>query len=101
MLIHGLVLIAYNGSGGPEHTVVLFGRDLVNVTATQAFIAGIVVALVFCLGVWMVASTSRRRAAIRSDYRAVRRQARATAAERDQLARELERERAGAAGAEN
>jgi heme exporter protein D len=90
----GVLLIAYNHSGGPEQTVVLFGRDLAHVTPTQAFIAGMVVALVFCLGVWMVASVSRRRAAIRSDYRAVRREARTAAAERDKLARQLERERA-------
>jgi heme exporter protein D len=90
----GVLLIAYNHSGGPEQTVVLFGRDLAHVTPTQAFIAGMVVALVFCLGVWMVANVSRRRAAIRSDYRAVRREARTAAAERDKLARELERERA-------
>jgi hypothetical protein len=90
----GVLLIAYNHSGGPEQTVVLFGRDLAHVTPTQAFIAGMVVALVFCLGVWMVASVSRRRAAIRADYRAVRREARSAAAERDKLARELERERA-------
>lgn len=83
------LLIAYNHSGGPEQTIVMFGRDWLSVTPLQAFIAGLVVALVFCIGVWMVASTERRRRATRSEYRAVRREARSAARERDKLAREL------------
>jgi septal ring factor EnvC (AmiA/AmiB activator) len=83
------LLISYNHSGGPEQTIVMFGRDWFSVTPLQAFIAGLAIALVFCLGVWMVASTERRRRATRSEYRAVRREARTAARERDQLAREL------------
>jgi hypothetical protein len=87
------LLVAYNSSGGPEQMIVLFGRDWVNVTPLQAFIAGIVVALVFCLGLWMVVSTERRRRATASEYRAVRREARTARAERDRLAKQLEQER--------
>src|SRR5882672_4910629 len=83
----GVLLISYNSAGGPAQMVTLFGRDLGNVNALQAFIVGLVVALVFCLGLWLVARAERQR-------RAVRREARAAVAERDQLARELERERA-------
>jgi hypothetical protein len=90
----GVLLISFNSAGGPEQMVTLFGRDLGNVNALQAFIAGLVVALVFCLGLWLVARAERQRRAVRSEYRAVRREARAAVAERDQLARELERERA-------
>src|SRR6266540_5036151 len=85
MLILGLLLIlvsvaaavllmAYNTAGGPEQMIVLFGRDLVSVNPLQAFIAGIVVALVFCLGLWLVVSSGRRARAARADYRAMRRE---------------------------
>jgi hypothetical protein len=89
-----VLLMAYNATGGPEQMIVLFGRDLVSVNPLQAFVAGIVVALVFCLGLWLVVSSGRRARAARADYRAVRREARAAARERDQLAGQLERERA-------
>lgn len=90
----GVLLVSYNHAGGPEQTVVLFGRDLVSVNALEAFIAGIVVALVFCLGMWMVVSSGRRARLARADYRAARREAKAAARERDELAGQLERERA-------
>jgi|SRR5882672_9035025 len=96
----GVLLISYNSAGGPEQMITLFGRDLGGVNALQAFVAGIVVALVFCLGWWLVARAERQRRAVRSEYRAVRREARAAGAERDRLARELERERASAAPVE-
>lgn len=83
------LLISYNHAGGPEQTIVMFGRDWLSVTPLQAFIAGLGLALVFCLGAWMVASTERRRRATRSEYRAVRREARSATRERDKLAREL------------
>jgi hypothetical protein len=88
------VLVAYNSSGGPEQTVVLFGRDWVSVTPLGAFVAGLVIALVFALGVWMVVAAGRRSRAVRADYREARREARHATRERDTLARELERERA-------
>jgi uncharacterized membrane protein YccC len=89
-----VVLMAYNTAGGPEQMIVLFGRDLVSVNPLQAFLAGIVVALVFSVGLWMVVSSGRRARAARADYRAVRREARTATRERDQLAGQLERERA-------
>jgi ABC-type nickel/cobalt efflux system permease component RcnA len=100
MLILGLLLvvvsaagtalvIAYNHSGGPEQTIVMFGRDWLSVTPMQAFVAGLVVALVFCLGVWMIVSTGRQRRAFRSEYREARREARTATRERDRLAKEL------------
>lgn len=100
MLVVGLLLvvvsaagaalvIAYNNSGGPEQTVVLFGQDWVRVTPLQAFIAGLVAAMVFAIGVWMIAATERRRRVVRSEYRDARREARVATRERDRLAREL------------
>lgn len=111
MLILGLLLVllsaasvavlwAYNSSGGPEQTIVLFGRDWLNVTPLETFLAGIVLALIFCLGLWMVVTTERRRRVARSEYRAARRDAKDAARaaksasrDRDNLAKQLERER--------
>ncbi len=79
------VLIAYNSAGVAE-TVSAFGRDLGNVTLMQAFVAGIVVALVFLLGLWMIVSAGRRGRENRARYREARREAKIAAKERDDLA---------------
>lgn len=104
MLILGLLLVvlsaaavvllwAYNSSGGPEQMIALFGRDMVSVNVLEAFIAGIVLALVFSLGLWMVVVTGRRRRVARAEARSARQETRAVAAERDELAEQLARER--------
>jgi hypothetical protein len=87
------VLVAYNSSGGPEQTIVLFGRDWINVTPLEAFVSGLVIALVFSLGVWVTMAAGRRSRAVRADYRSARREAKVAARERDELARQLEQER--------
>lgn len=79
------VLIAYN-SGGTAETVSAFGRDVATVTLVQAFVAGIVVALVFLLGLWMIVSAGRRGREHRARYREARREAQAAAKERDEMA---------------
>jgi hypothetical protein len=84
----GVLLIAYN-TGGNAQTVTMFGRDLADVTMMQAFIAGLVVAAVFLLGLWMIMSAGRRAKENRARYREVRREARDAARERDQLAKQL------------
>lgn len=85
------VLIAYN-TGGTTETVSAFGRDLTDVTMAQAFVAGLVVALVFVLGVWLLMSAGRRGREHRARYRDARREAKATARERDDLADRLRKE---------
>lgn len=82
------VLIAYNSAGTAE-TVSAFGRDIANVTLMQAFVAGIVVALVFLVGLWMIVAAGRRSRAHRARYREARREARAAAQERDELAQRV------------
>lgn len=84
----GVLLIAYN-TGGNTETVTLFGRDVADVTMTQAFVAGLVVAAVFLLGLWMIMSAGRRARENRARYREVRREAREAARERDRLAKQL------------
>lgn len=87
----GVLLIAYN-NGGAEQTVTIFGRDLANVTMTGAFVAGLVTALVFMLGLWMIMSAGRRARENRTRYREARREAKAAARERDELAEQLRKE---------
>ena len=78
-------LIAYN-SGGAAETVSAFGRDLTDVTLMQAFVGGIVVAMAFLLGLWMIVSAGRRGREQRTRYREARREAKVAAKERDELA---------------
>lgn len=87
----GVLLIAYN-TGGTAQTVTMFGRDLGDFTMMQAFIAGLVVAAVFLLGLWMIMSAGRRARENRARYREVRREAREAARERDRLAKQLANE---------
>ena len=82
------LLIAYN-NGGAEQTITMFGRDLANVNAMEAYIAGLVTALVFLLGLWMILSAGRRARENRSRYREARKEARVAAKERDELAAQL------------
>lgn len=87
------VLIAYNGNGATE-TVWAFGRDIADVSVQQAFIAGIVVAVVFVLGTWLVVAGGRRVREHRARYREARAMALAASRERDELAEQLRQEEA-------
>jgi Mg2+/citrate symporter len=85
------VLIAYN-SGGTAETVSVFGRDIADVNLVQAFVAGIVVALVFLIGLAMIMKAGRRGRENRARYREARREAKTAAAERDELAEKLHKD---------
>ena len=87
----GVLLIAYN-NGGTEQTVTMFGRDWLNATMMEAFVAGLVVAAVFLLAIWMITSAGRRARENRSRYHEVRREARQASRERDKLADQLRKE---------
>jgi len=87
----GVLLIAYN-NGGAEQTVTMFGRDWTSATMMEAFVAGLVVATVFLLGLWMITAASRRARANRARYHEVRREAKTAARERDKLAKQLDKE---------
>ncbi len=87
----GVLLIAYN-NGGDAQTVTMFGRDLADVTMAQAFIAGLVVAAVFLIGLAMIMSAGRRAKENRARYREARKEAKAAARERDELAEQLRKE---------
>jgi hypothetical protein len=85
----GVLLIAYN-NGGAEQTVTMFGRDWTSASMMEAFVAGMVVAAVFLLGLWMIMSAGRRARQNRARYHEVRREARTAARERDKLAARLD-----------
>lgn len=98
-MIVGLVLIVlsvaaavaavvFNGADSARE-ITAFGQHVVNANSTQIFVAGIVIGLVFCLGLWMVAVAGKRRRAMRADYRAARRDAADAERERDRLAQQL------------
>lgn len=87
----GVLLIAYN-NGGAEQSITLFGQEWAGVTMMEAFVAGLVVAAVFLLGVWMIMSGGRRARENRARYHEVRREAKVASRERDKLAEQLRKE---------
>jgi len=84
------LLIAYNTGGGPDYTVTMFGNTLGTMNSLEIFIAGLVLALIFCFSLFLMfggAVMARRRRVAR---RAERREARAAVADRDAMAARLE-----------
>jgi ABC-type nickel/cobalt efflux system permease component RcnA len=81
-----VLLAAYNRSGGPDYSVNLLDREFVVANGLQIFFAGIALALLFCLGLWLMAMAARRSRAMRAEIRAARHDAKAAEAERDRLA---------------
>lgn len=67
----GLV-IGYNTAGGPDYTVVMFGNTLGTLNSLEIFVAGIALALIFCLGIVAVVFGTRMRRARMAEYRAAR-----------------------------
>jgi hypothetical protein len=78
------LLIAYNISGGPEYTVTMFDNDLATMNSLSIFLAGLALALLFCIG-GVLAMSGRVRRRHRSALREARAEAEKTAAERDAL----------------
>ncbi|WP_405719112.1 hypothetical protein OG607_04605 [Streptomyces sp. NBC_01537] len=69
------LLVSENRSGGPDYAVTMFGNDLGTVNTLGAFLAGIALTLVFCLGLALVtggANHARRR---KAELRRMRREA--------------------------
>ncbi|WP_260860059.1 hypothetical protein [Streptomyces cupreus] len=72
MLFLGLLLLAATGaftglaiadnlSGGPEYTVTVLDRDIATMNTLAVFSSGIVLALIFCLGLAMMVNGAVRR----------------------------------------
>jgi hypothetical protein len=101
MLVLGLLLLACtaaftglaisdNLGGGPDYSVTVMGNHIATMNGLALFCAGLALALVFSLGCAMAVmggALHRRRS---RKYRAVRRNAAATARERDELAARLD-----------
>jgi hypothetical protein len=54
------LLISYNHSGGQDYTVKMFGNTLGHFNTPAAFVAGLALALLFCLGIAMTTGHIRR-----------------------------------------
>ncbi|MGW6919273.1 hypothetical protein ACWGB8_36475 [Kitasatospora sp. NPDC054939] len=54
------LLIADNLSGGPDYQVTVLGNDLVVLNSLAIFLAGVALALLFCLGCALMAASLRR-----------------------------------------
>ncbi len=70
------LLIAENFGGGPDYTVTLFGSDVATVDTLGAFLAGLALALVFCLAAVIALAGAGRARSRRTELRRLRRQAR-------------------------
>lgn len=81
----GLV-VADNNSGSPDYTVSMLGHHIATMNTLAAFLAGVALSLVFCLGLAMMTGGSRRAMRRKSDLRSARQDARDAVAERDILA---------------
>lgn len=82
-----VVLLAfYNRSGGPDYSVNLFDREIYVANTLSIFLAGVTLALLFSIGLWMMSAAARRSRARRAEVRAARQDARTAEAERDRLA---------------
>ncbi|MEU4092152.1 hypothetical protein [Streptomyces sp. NPDC026673] len=71
------LLIAENLGGGPDYTVTLFGSDIGTVNTLGAFLAGLALALVFCLASVIALAGAGRERSRRAELRHLRRRARA------------------------
>jgi len=84
------LLIADNLSGGPDYTVTILGNDIATMSVLGIFLAGIALALIFCLGALLAfggGARMRRHAGERHRAHAETRQA---IAERDALQERLD-----------
>ncbi|MDX3239405.1 hypothetical protein PV392_27695 [Streptomyces sp. ME03-5709C] len=71
------LLIAENLGGGPDYTVTLFGSDIGTVNTLGAFLAGLALALVFCLASVIALAGAGRARSRRTELRRLRHRARA------------------------
>ena len=92
VLLSGAAVVlraAYNRSGGPDYSVNLFDNEIYVANGMQIFFAGVVLALAFCLGLWLMTAGARRGRARRAEIRAARNEARSAEMERDRLASQV------------
>ena len=96
MLLLGLLLIGAAGAfagllivqnpAGPPDAVSVLGFEIGRLSTAQAFMAGIALALVCCLGIALAADSVRRQRRRRAAWRYERHEADRIRAERDELA---------------
>ncbi|MFI2372840.1 hypothetical protein [Streptomyces sp. NPDC018833] len=59
------IAVVENFSGGPDYTVEIFGNQIATLSAPGLFLAGAGLALLFCLGLALLASGLKRRHHVR------------------------------------
>ena len=69
------LLVSENRSGGPDYAVTMYGNDLGTVNTLGAFLAGIALTLVFCLGLALVTSGANHARRRKAELRRMRREA--------------------------
>jgi hypothetical protein len=85
------LLIGYNTSGGPSYTVHMFGNTIATLNTLEIFCAGLALALIFCFGALVSRYGAHYYGARQRKLREARRHARDVEAERDELAKRVER----------
>jgi hypothetical protein len=84
------LLIADNIGGGPHYAASVLGTPITTISMLGAFLAGIALSLVFCLGLALLARGTARHRHRGAELKAARRSAAQTAAERDELAARMQ-----------
>lgn len=55
-----VLVLAYNTAGGPRYTPEIFGQSLATLNTMGVFVAGIVLGLIFSLGLWLIVGGTRQ-----------------------------------------
>ncbi|QOV33408.1 hypothetical protein IM697_24670 [Streptomyces ferrugineus] len=55
------IAVVENFSGGPDYAVEIFGNQIATLTPPGLFLSGVALALIFCLGLAMLAAGLKRR----------------------------------------
>lgn len=89
-----LLLISENNDGTPDYTVTLFDQDVATMNSVAIFLAGIALALVFSLAVWMTTVGGVHARHRMAELRDARAQAKHASAEAREITAQLNRTQA-------
>ncbi|MBV7697530.1 hypothetical protein [Streptomyces sp. TRM70350] len=59
------IAVAENFTGGPEYAVEIFGNQIATLSPPGLFLSGVALALIFCLGLAMIAAGLKQRRRVR------------------------------------
>ncbi|MFG3660092.1 hypothetical protein [Streptomyces sp. NPDC047706] len=61
----GTIAVVENFTGGPQYAVEMFGNQIATLSMPGLFLSGVALALIFCLGLAMMASGLKQRRRVR------------------------------------